>query len=463
MLTQFAQYYPPSSIEYERLWKEGLVVLDANVLLGIYRYPKKAREEFLSALTHFSDRLWIPHQVAMEFQINRVSVGHRENMKTIEDQKFIAASFLAGFNRLQEMAIDKRDAGVDGAELEKNVKQVLDSVEEALKKVVEAQGKASFDDPIRKAIDSLFEGKVGSSFTQEQLDSIFKIGEDRYRKRIPPGFADSDKDRGGRSADYSFSGINHIRKFGDLVLWEQLLAYVEAHKIQSVMLVTAERKEDWIWVEQGKSLGPLPALREEMSRRGKANLFWMYEPANFLSTSQKYTSEKVSPTSIQEVKQSQIEQQASTRRPEFSTQGAKRIFSVLGEAEVEAKAADAIYVMLRNIFSDAEITEQQKFPDFIVRTGELNLGFEVAFIDHPSKWAVKKAAGAVMEGFLAKRSGRVDEFHLFLVLENGRFDGLEAFEVSIHELIETYSIDSVVIGFVADNSFVQIANIAPEK
>ena len=265
------------------------------------------------------------------------------------------------------------------------------------------------------------------------------------------------------SADYAFSGINHVKKFGDLVLWEQLIAHVEANKIKSVMLVTAERKEDWIWVEQGKSLGPLPALREEISRRGSANLFWMYEPANFLSTSEKYTREKVSPTSIQEVKQLQVEQQVSDRRAAFSTQEAKRIFSVLGEAEVEAKAADAIYIMLRNIFADAEINEEQKFPDFVIKSGELSLGFEVAFIGRPSKWAVKKASGAIMEGFLAKRSNRVDELHLFLVIENGAFDGLKEFEVSIRELILTFPIDSVVVGFVAENNFVQVSNIVPEK
>lgn len=44
----------------------GLVVVDANVLLALYEVAPSAREEVLDVLTSLGDRLWVPHQVAIE-------------------------------------------------------------------------------------------------------------------------------------------------------------------------------------------------------------------------------------------------------------------------------------------------------------------------------------------------------------------------------------------------------------
>ncbi len=47
---------------------------DTNVLLGLYRYPKEAHDELIRTFNQIEDRLWIPHQVALEYQENRLSV-----------------------------------------------------------------------------------------------------------------------------------------------------------------------------------------------------------------------------------------------------------------------------------------------------------------------------------------------------------------------------------------------------
>lgn len=76
MRDAFASWYPISEEERQAAYSDGLVVLDANVLLSLYRFTKPSRDEVLSLLKKVSDRLWLPHQVALEFHRNRLNVIH---------------------------------------------------------------------------------------------------------------------------------------------------------------------------------------------------------------------------------------------------------------------------------------------------------------------------------------------------------------------------------------------------
>ncbi|MFI5916087.1 PIN-like domain-containing protein [Dactylosporangium sp. NPDC051541] len=87
----FLPLIPPDRDRTARLLKEGLVVVDTNVLLDAYRYTQAARLELFSALKALGDRLWIPHQVALEFHRNRLTViashgdAYSEVVKTVGD------------------------------------------------------------------------------------------------------------------------------------------------------------------------------------------------------------------------------------------------------------------------------------------------------------------------------------------------------------------------------------------
>lgn len=56
-------------------FSRAMVVLDANVLLDLYRYTQDARVQVLAALRLIADqqRLWLPHQVGLEFVRNRAN------------------------------------------------------------------------------------------------------------------------------------------------------------------------------------------------------------------------------------------------------------------------------------------------------------------------------------------------------------------------------------------------------
>jgi hypothetical protein len=67
------------------------------------------------------------------------------------------------------------------------------------------------NDELRDKITELFNGKVGSSCSPENLEKIYKKGKKRYELKIPPGFEDKGKDG--------------VREYGDLVLWFQIIEH----------------------------------------------------------------------------------------------------------------------------------------------------------------------------------------------------------------------------------------------
>ncbi len=70
----FEGYRTPTGEDHRRVLTEGLVALDANVLLNLYRYTEQARDDLLSVLDRLEDRLWVPNQVLVEFWRNREGV-----------------------------------------------------------------------------------------------------------------------------------------------------------------------------------------------------------------------------------------------------------------------------------------------------------------------------------------------------------------------------------------------------
>lgn len=60
-------------------------------------------------------------------------------------------------------------------------------------------------------VTELFAGPVGAKPTKERLAAIRREGEERYAKKIPPGFADAKK------------GADAGDKFGDFIIWKEMI------------------------------------------------------------------------------------------------------------------------------------------------------------------------------------------------------------------------------------------------
>lgn len=74
MRKNFPGYYQPTANEFSTLWETCTFVLDANVLLNLYRYSAETRKKLLEILKQVSNRVWVPHRAALEYQRNRLDV-----------------------------------------------------------------------------------------------------------------------------------------------------------------------------------------------------------------------------------------------------------------------------------------------------------------------------------------------------------------------------------------------------
>ncbi|SDA39085.1 PIN domain-containing protein [Sinorhizobium sp. NFACC03] len=297
MRTLFPGYYRPGADQLNSLLGSATIVLDANVLLNLYRYPKTARDELLSVLDKVQDRLWVPFQVALEYHRNRASVVGEQKQKFAEVRSLIDGS-LKTLERELESKLNKRHSLIDAGNLLAGLKQHADQFYTQLDELEASQFDVNDDDEIRNKIESLLEGRIGDPPTQEAVIEAQKEGDERIKFQSPPGYADSRKVEA-----YSYNGVRYHAKYGDVLLWLQLLNHAKARG-GDFIFITDDEKADWWWtIDSGgkKKLGPRPELVAELSSATKGGMFYMYTSANFLKHAQGAFAVKVDEVTISQI------------------------------------------------------------------------------------------------------------------------------------------------------------------
>lgn len=79
----FEGYYRVPQADRDNAYRDGLIVLDANALLDLYRLTPAARAEMFSLLRALAPRLFVLHQVATEFHRRRLDAvaGRRQEFQ----------------------------------------------------------------------------------------------------------------------------------------------------------------------------------------------------------------------------------------------------------------------------------------------------------------------------------------------------------------------------------------------
>jgi PIN like domain len=229
------------------------------------------------------DRLWIPHQVAHEFHRNRLSVIAAQEAFFGKARDELEASVNSYLGKLKAFTSRIAMPEARSQELERMIRdahaQVLDQVASA-EEANEVHLDHRDSDEVLARLEALFDNRVGEPMEPGELEAARKEAKRRMDQKIPPGYADKDK------ADSS----------GDYLVWKQLLQEAGARQLP-VVLVTDDRKEDWVRREHGLTLGPRPELCEEMSAAASAPFFLM-STATFLRHAREYLSVSVSPGTV---------------------------------------------------------------------------------------------------------------------------------------------------------------------
>lgn len=469
MKNSFHGYYPPNDEQYRRLWEQGLIVLDTNVLLNLYRLPTTARDELVSVLEQLKERLWIPHQVALEFQRRRLSVIASERKSTEDALSFASDLMTEVRKKVDALQIEKRSLGIDSQPLLVDLEKANGQLIEAIKATHNSQLDISASDPVRQRLDALLNDRVGAGpTTQAELDDLTRDGEERYKDKIPPGFADVDKDKNPNEASFVFDQIRYQRKFGDLILWRQLIKHVKDSNIKTVLFITADRKEDWWWREQGQTIGPHPELIREIKRDGLADLFWMYSSVQFVKHANEYSTVKVSDESVAEIRQvARTSHESVANVREYLNQPFQ--FDSTSPAEFaqrfSANRQDMMFLE-RGIerwlsrLGDTVEANTRGFPDLLVRNGEDAYGYEIKYLRNFDRMLVSPSViNSILRGYMEKKEGRLTGFTLIMAIsEEDFFDILHSeraleLQSRLERLLRKYPIDSIIVGAMLGESF----------
>lgn len=283
MKDNFPGYYHDP--DFKKLFNECIFVFDASVLLALYELPKEDTENLFNAWENekLFDRLWIPYQVALEYQRNRwKSISIQESSFNVKDG-------LADIKK----SIKKLDSDLDKLSLLQHqhcdVKKIADTLNEISIFVDELNQESPnflLDDLIRENIDYIFTNKVGRQFSAEEMEKIYQEGAERFRNNIAPGYLDKNKDT--------------VKRFGDLVLWKQIIDYSKSVK-KPVVFITNEKKADW-WFKgnNGELFGPQAELVEEFANE-TGQIFHMYRLSQFLKHINEYLQVNVEKETVEHV------------------------------------------------------------------------------------------------------------------------------------------------------------------
>lgn len=254
---------------YHSLFRSGLIVLDANILLNLYRYQADTRRALVEIFASLKDRLWVPHQAMFEFFENRTSV--------IASRSEEAEQAVEELQKKRQGIEDVVRQWANRVRLPKdNVERLLVTIRTAITDVVDGISRHSSDDsleqaedtakdPVIASLNSVLQGSVGDPLPADELLAAKKEATRRKADKIPPGWRDANKRENPE---------------GDYLIWYETLREAR-YRHTDVLFVTGDVKSDWWWKQKGEVRGPLPELVHETREIAGVRLF-MLRPDSFI-------------------------------------------------------------------------------------------------------------------------------------------------------------------------------------
>ncbi len=283
----FPGWYAKTPEDLKVLWDRAIFVPDTNILLHLIRHSAIIRGQLMAVFERKMESLWIPYQVGAEFQRRRLDVQQH----TLDAYDKLAEDLKSSVNQVRNKLSQYRahpviDIDREMAALDVYLSDFEGRIAEARSRHPAEELATSFN-----RVTALFDGRVGAKPTDERLAAIRKEGEERYAKKIPPGFEDAKK--GGDGSD----------KFGDLIIWKDMIDKAKSEK-RPIIFVTDDGKSDWWHIHHGRKIGPHPYLIEEfLGATGQQ--FHIYELPQFLRYSVE-TGSAIQPEAVEKIAETMI-------------------------------------------------------------------------------------------------------------------------------------------------------------
>ncbi|MBR7988028.1 PIN domain-containing protein [Burkholderia cenocepacia] len=277
----FHGYYNPTNEELQNLWGTAIFVFDTNTLLNLYRYSDSTRENLLNLISKLNDNVSIPHQVAKEFFENRFHVIFEQVSAYKDLHREILAAEEQLIKTVQKL---RRHPTLDKDEVQQKVDFAFSSLKSEIKILEEKHPDLTQFDSVLDKVTAILSDKLRAPASEADQKTNEKWAEERFNKGIPPGTADKNK-----TGD---------KKLGDGLIWREILDLAKETS-RPVVFVTDDVKDDWWLRINGRTIGPLPELRQEFYLIANQR-FHMYRTEQFIKYGSEYFQLRVDNETLDE-------------------------------------------------------------------------------------------------------------------------------------------------------------------
>lgn len=352
----FEEYREPTTESLKAALLEGLVALDTNVLLSLYRYNSRTRRDLLAILDRLRESLWVPHQVVREFWRNHESARSdqaRQITGVISDVQKCVRTVESGVNGwAKNSALPSHERDRILRRVREGFEQAEQALEEASRSYPGVQRSENGEDEVVSTLSRLLETRVGPPMPGEQFAEATEEGRRRFDDKIPPGYAEK-----GKSLDNAI---------GDYLLWSQLLMASEERR-RDVVLVTGDEKGDWWRNPNTPHARPRRELVRELFDRAQVKLF-LVTPSQLLTLAPSLLNVQVDEHSAEEA--TRVEESLSTQQVTSSRRYLLELLPEGRSADYVAQVAEMTRLAQNEPAYDTYIELfQERFPQ-ITNTAE---------------------------------------------------------------------------------------------
>ena len=252
------------------VWYTAIIVLDANILLSLYRVAPEKSRKFLEILEALSHRIWIPRQFWEEYRRRRPEMRADISREYKQTQANLQSSRDKSKNSL--LHLTKRysfDSAQHILEIDAFFDGLIGTVHSSSKEYL---SRAEFDE-VDERIANLCVGRVGDLLPDSTIADIPSMWQWRLDRGIPPGLKDRKKRKPNR--------------YGDLMGWLQIKRHAIGRDRPVIMVTDDTKANDWFVLKNSNPSGPHPDLSRELYDEAGVQLY-LYTSEQFMWNADKY-------------------------------------------------------------------------------------------------------------------------------------------------------------------------------
>ena len=202
------------------------IYVDTSFLMWLTAVGSSSRAVFFDWASTLNDRIHVPTWAAHEYYRHH----QRRTQKNEITEKCSAVE-----KAIKDLKAHMRvyaDGSLIAERPEMTFVQDLDAAAEHIQNAVNIAQNWDYDSAAVKVIKWINDHPLATTKTFEDFANLKRSGSARYGHEVPPGFED---------------GHKRVNRFGDLIFWEDVIADASARNVNTVIVLTRDRKKDWFF------------------------------------------------------------------------------------------------------------------------------------------------------------------------------------------------------------------------